>query len=214
MQLIAPFQFHSYMEIRPRNICWVFVTFETLSLSSIEALRSSPSRTLGLAEAILLREIIHCWLEQNRHSLLPLHLGLLLGRLAAMKNLPSKSVFPTRQDSGADLIARINSYVLPKLDQPLGLQQLAQAIGESESHLRAKFRRITACSLGRHLRQLRLQKACSLLCTTRLNIGEIAEHCGFDSVYSFSRTFKAGYSVSPRRYRSQLAPSRGMTNKS
>lgn len=200
-QLIAPFQFHSYLELRSRELCWIFVTFETLALGVIEALRSSPARTLGTTEAILLRELILCWLDAGRHSLLPLHLGLLLGRLAEIKTPPLKTLTRIRQNSDADLIARINSYVLPRLDQPLGLHQLAHALGDSESHLRAKFRSATGGSLGRHLRQLRLQKACSLLYSSSLSIGEIGECCGFESVYSFSRAFKAGYSVSPRAYR-------------
>ena len=115
--------------------------------------------------------------------------------------MPSQLSVPNRLHSDADLMARINRYVMPRLDQPLSIHQLAAALGESESHLRAKFRRATGGSLGRHLRQLRLQKACQLLHTTGLNITEVAERCGFDSVYSFSRAFKTGCGVSPRAYR-------------
>ena len=101
-------------------------------------------------------------------------------------------------------MARVNRYALPRLDKPLPISRLATALGESESHLRARFREATGGSLGRHLRQLRLQKACQLLHTTELNITEVAERCGFDSVYSFSRTFKTGCGVSPRVYRGSV----------
>jgi len=197
-QLICPFQFHSYTGVQSGELCWIFVTFEILTAAEIEPLRSRPSRLLGPTEMVLLREIVQCWLCEERRPLLPHHLGLLLRRLSA---LPSRLLARNRPNMEADLMARVNRFVLPRLDQPLQIKQLAAALGESESHLRAKFRLSTGGSLGRHLRQLRLQKACQLLHTTGLNITEIAERCGFDSVYSFSRTFKTECGVSPRAYR-------------
>ena len=200
-QLIAPFQFHSYMEVQPEQICWIFVTFEISSAAEIEPLRSSRPRTLGPTEWMLLREILHCWLDADRHALLSLHLGLLLARLCTIGPATAPRSHRNRANPGADLIADINSYVLPRLDQPLGLKQLAHALGHSESHLRAKFRQTTGGGLGSHLRRLRIQKACRLLRITGLRIGAIADQCGFDSVYSFSRTFKAACGASPRAYR-------------
>jgi len=203
-QFILPFQFHSYSRIEGERICWIFFTFEILSLAEIEPLRSSPSLTLGATEWVLLRELMHCWLSEDRHCLLSYHLGLLLKRFSAFESPESGVPGWHRESEEADLIARVNRYVFPRLDQPLRLKQLAQALGDSESHLRAKFRLATGGSLGCHLRQLRLKKACRLLHTTGLSITEIAEHCGFDSVYSFSRTFKTGCGLSPRAYRLAL----------
>ena len=199
-QLIFPFQFHSYMEVQPDDICWVFVTFESFSLAEIDPLRSSPSRTLSPTEILLLRELIQCWLEKDRHGLLPLHLGLLLGRLSAMGPTPKS---PTTQPPGGDanLLARVNRYIFSRLNRSFGLKELALATGQSESHLRARFRAATGCSIGRHIRQLRIQQACNLLYTTALTISEVGENCGFESVYSFSRTFKMECGVSPRDYR-------------
>ena len=196
-QFISPFQFHSYTGIR-EGICWIFITFEILSAAEIEPLRSCPSLTIGPTEWVLLREFIHCWLCEDRRSLLSHHLGLLLRRFCACAT-PVPGV--VRPNSEADIIARVNRYVQPRLDQRLSLHQLAQALGNSESHLRAQFRILTGGSLGHHLRELRITKACSLLHGTALSITQIAAQCGFDSVYSFSRTFKTGCGLSPRAYR-------------
>lgn len=201
-QFICPFQFHSYIGVHPRNICWLFVTFETLSMSDVESLRASPSRTLGSVELTLLHELVRCWMTGDPQNLPSLHLGLLLARLRAIN--PQRS---RREPSGhrssmsADLLCRVNNHILARLDQPLGLKELAVAVGQSTAHLRARFREATGCSLGRHIRQLRMQRACGLLHTTGMSIGEVGEQCGFESVYSFSRTFKAEHGVSPRDYR-------------
>jgi len=196
-QFISPFQFHSYTGIK-EGICWIFIVFEIPSPAEIEPLRSRPSITIGPTEWVLLRELIHCWLCEDRHGLIPHHLGLLLRRFCACVS-PVDGV--VRPNSEADIIARVNRYVQPRLDQPLTLHQLAEALGNSESHLRAQFRMLTGGSLGRHLRGLRITKACSLLHGTALSITQIAEQCGFESIYSFSRTFKAGCGLSPRAYR-------------
>ncbi len=201
--LIFPFQFHSYMNLELEKLCFNFVTFEMASpseLEPLEPLRAAP-RSLGPMEAALLREVLHAWKNDPHQSLLPFHLGLLLRRLAASKSLEKR---PVIKNLGADLFARVNQYVQPRLAQPITLAELGRALGQSESHLRARFRALTGISLGSHLRALRIQKACNLLHSTALPIGTVAEQCGFESVYSFSRTFKIARGISPRAYRQGL----------
>lgn len=108
------------------------------------------------------------------------------------------------QEPKTQMLVLINSHALPLIDSehnPLNVASLARALNLSESHLRTQFRKTTGRSLGRHLRTLRLQRACSLLRTTRLSVTEVAALCGFVSVYSFSRTFRAVRGVTPSTYR-------------
>jgi AraC-like DNA-binding protein len=56
-------------------------------------------------------------------------------------------------------------------------------------------------SLGRHVRALRLERASGLLRMSPARVTEIAEQCGYPSVYSFSRAFRTAYGCSPRAYR-------------
>jgi transcriptional regulator GlxA family with amidase domain len=85
--------------------------------------------------------------------------------------------------------------------EPMGVKQLAGALGISASHLRARFRVSCGVSIGRHLRSLRLEKACGLLRLSQNRVTEIAEQCGFGSIYSFSRAFHSAYGMSPLAYR-------------
>ena len=64
-----------------------------------------------------------------------------------------------------------------------------------------RFRESCGVSLGRHLRRLRLEKACGLLRMSTNRVSEISEQCGFTSVFSFSRAFHHTYGVSPSDYR-------------
>ncbi|MCE0498249.1 MAG: AraC family transcriptional regulator [Methylacidiphilales bacterium] len=204
-RLVFPFQYHSYLAVRPANICWVFLTFEMDTDPRLEHLRIAPSRLLGETELFLLAEILRLWTTIKSPALLQLHLATLLGRFGARKSGPEqqKKIDGLHDDS---LLARVNRHVLARPGRRLVLKQLAAAVGQSESHLRRRFRAATGLSLGRHLRELRLQQACSLLHRTPQPVGEIARACGFDSIYSFSRAFTRSLSVSPRAYRRNFRP--------
>jgi transcriptional regulator GlxA family with amidase domain len=94
--------------------------------------------------------------------------------------------------------------------EPLGVKELARTLGISPSHLRARFRASCGVSLGRHLRRLRLERACGLLRLGPARVSEVAEQCGFTSIYSFSRAFRTAYGVSPLAYRHGGRPVRGL----
>ena len=71
----------------------------------------------------------------------------------------------------------------------------------SPSHLRTRFRASCGVSLGKHMRELRLERACGLLRMTTARISEIADQCGFSSLFSFSRAFRVRHGLSPKAYR-------------
>jgi transcriptional regulator GlxA family with amidase domain len=84
---------------------------------------------------------------------------------------------------------------------PPGVKEMAAALGISASHLRTRFRESCGVTIGKHVRRLRLEKARGLLRLSTRRVSEIAEMCGFSSVYPFSRAFHAAYSVAPLEYR-------------
>jgi AraC-like DNA-binding protein len=77
----------------------------------------------------------------------------------------------------------------------------------SPSNLRSRFRASCGVSLGRHMRILRLERASGLLRMSTIRISEIAEQCGFASVFSFSRAFKHHFGVAPTDFRANPVPS-------
>lgn len=210
--LILPFQFHGYADIDD-DISWLFITFEMQTYDSLEPLRSSGPRRLGSVEQILLQETLRTRREGD--TLLGQHLGLFLERLARLRRRapaapPAVNEKLSAEEWRTQMLATVNSFAIPLIGDPDAVPDiptLARRMNFSESYLRAKFRRSTGRSLGVHLRGLRIQKACSLLHTTRLPVTEVARLCGFDSVYSFSRTFKAARGVSPSDYRKGIISS-------
>ena len=70
-----------------------------------------------------------------------------------------------------------------------------------------QFRRIFADVYNKNpyefLREYRLNKSEIMLLYTQKSISEIAVHCGFSDVYSFSHCFKGHFGISPKSYREQ-----------
>ena len=89
--------------------------------------------------------------------------------------------------------------------QDLSLAEVARRVRMSASHFRKAFGAYFGCPPRTYLRRARIQKAKQLMMEHRLNLTEIAERCGFATVHSFSRTFRACEGKAPSAYR-RFAP--------
>jgi AraC family carnitine catabolism transcriptional activator len=85
------------------------------------------------------------------------------------------------------------------IDDPLPMDELAEAAGYSRRHLERLFRDATGQTPGDFYRNLRLDRGRNLLTTTELSLQEIAMACGFGSVSHFSKSFKARYGTTPTK---------------
>ncbi len=85
--------------------------------------------------------------------------------------------------------------------EPVSIAALARKHGFSPSHLRDLFASRYGCSPRSYLRQARIRKARGLMMGTNLTLSEIAGQVGFETVHSFSRSFKAVEGCSPSSYR-------------
>lgn len=83
---------------------------------------------------------------------------------------------------------------------PLTCQQIAQAAGISDSHLRCVFRKQYGTSLTRTLNSIRIQRAKEMLQSGMFTLSETAAACGFQNEYYFSRVFKQYTGISPGKY--------------
>jgi AraC-like DNA-binding protein len=197
--LVLPFQFHHYMDAERDSLCWCFVTFDLTHAERLESLRFRPFRLTPPTRAML-TELLEAFEDEGSDShLLALLLALLLARLS--RNAPTPPVARARPGATAPGLALQVNQLAQRHREKLGVKEMAHALGISPSHLRARFRVSTGVSIGRHLRRLRLDKACGLLRLTPHRVSEIAEQCGFNSIYHFSRAFQKTYGVSPMSYR-------------
>ena len=78
---------------------------------------------------------------------------------------------------------------------------MAKLVGLSPSQFRRTFKSLFRVSPLQFILRLRIQHAANLLRTTRLNVGEVSDNCGFDDQSYFARQFQKHMGVSPTEYR-------------
>jgi AraC-like DNA-binding protein len=205
--LIFPFQFHHGFNFKREKLLWQFMTFEIGDGVALETLRLAPLRRLARADLLLLSMLLEVWNDTRRQDELADWLALFLKRMIKAPSAGREGRLPA-SNASSSLFLKINQYCLLHLHELFGLKQLALHLAISESHLRARFRHETGLSLGQHLRRLRLQKAMTLLLQSDLSITQVSERCGFDSIFTFSRSFRRFTGLPAREYRRRFSERR------
>lgn len=198
--LIRPFEPHGYTDLSPRGLQWIFVTFVLAQDSALPPPAEPVALPLSELDHHILQSLLAEWTNDTPNSNVRLWAGLLLAPFFQSRN--RSSVASSVVGHEAELIAAVNHFALPRLHHELTGREIAGALHVSESHLRSRFRQAAGLPLATHLRNLRVQKACALLRGQRASrIGDVADACGFSSLYSFSRTFRAVIGCPPKTFR-------------
>ena len=93
------------------------------------------------------------------------------------------------------------AYIKQNFHRDFSLDELSRALFISKNALCAKFRERMNCSVMEYRAFMRIARAKELLVSTRMSLGEIAEHCGYSSANYFSLIFKKEVGLSPMNYR-------------
>lgn len=99
-----------------------------------------------------------------------------------------------------EAMRRAKHFLDQNYAEQLTLKQTARHIGISPAYLSRLFHHEYGVSFSKYLTALRLEAARKLLLTTRLQIAEIANRCGFSSSSYFIRVFSEHYKVTPKNY--------------
>lgn len=93
-------------------------------------------------------------------------------------------------------------FITEKYMNKIKIDDIADFIGISRSHLTGSFKKEMGISPQEYLINFRLEKAASLLRSTKEQINIIAYQCGYEDSLSFSKAFKQKYGMSPKSFRS------------
>ena len=180
----------------PENIVF-FVRLKTMDLCNnlSEVLRNNPVRINSFILSCL--EQIISVSDEFKVKLIS---TFILSNIENCTDADSMA-FPAAKTKGNSIVARVQKYVYSDLGKALSTTIIAKEPGISESNLHKQFKRAIGISPGRYLREVKINYACSILEARELSITETAANCGFDSVYSFSRTFKKVTGYSPSQFR-------------
>jgi AraC family transcriptional regulator len=101
----------------------------------------------------------------------------------------------------AKRLARVTAYIYEHLDEDIDLAVLAEVAALSPWHWHRIYHALYGETVAATVRRLRMQRAAADLANTTLAIEDIARRAHYDAVPSFSRAFRAAYSLPPAQYR-------------
>ena len=101
-------------------------------------------------------------------------------------------------------LAEVLSYCEQHYSEPLSVSQLAGLIFLSPSRFSEVFKREMGVPPATYLRNLRLERAQTLLRETSMGAAEIARCTGFNDAAQFSKTFRSAFAMTPTQYRARF----------
>lgn len=109
--------------------------------------------------------------------------------------------FHASDDDKSDrLVRQITEKVLTRNGKAVTVNELAEQLSYTRSHLSKRFKDITGESLKAYIDKIRIRKIEELLRYREHSLSEIAADLGFHDLFSFSRFFKKHTGESPRAY--------------
>lgn len=111
---------------------------------------------------------------------------------------------PSEGAAAADTIDDVKKHMVDHLDQPLTLGAIALVARMSPFHLNRVFRQRTGVPPMRYLRQMRANRAKTLLTRRDLKFSEVGRSVGYPVLPHFSRMFKQETGMTPRRFVAEL----------
>ncbi|MBF9017295.1 MULTISPECIES: response regulator [unclassified Oceanispirochaeta] len=109
-----------------------------------------------------------------------------------------------RKESRQDLIVkRVMIYVEDQYENTISLEDLAESLNLSPSHISKVIKKTTGQNLPEILNKFRINKAMQLLREELFSIKEITYRVGYNSQHYFSRIFKRETGFSPSDFRNR-----------
>ena len=160
---------------------------------------------LKKAERIL-NEIHPHYLAPTKISPLVFERNMLDLCLLAMKSFGSERM-ESLDNSPYSRIERAVAYYMQNIRRNPKIDEVAQAVNLSTSHLRRMFFLVRNVTPHHYFHSLRMKRVADHLSSTDDTLHEVARHYGFSDATDLCRTFKRFFDVSPHVWRKNIAES-------
>lgn len=134
------------------------------------------------------------------------YLGLLLNSLRTARELDEDAI--QLAVGGNEYIRRACQLIISPEFIGKSYRTIARGIGISPAYLRELFKKHLGITPAQIINGHKHKTIQHLLLNSTMNISQIAEKCGYDNVYSFSRYFRKTTDISPSQFRKKYRQAR------
>jgi AraC family transcriptional regulator len=107
---------------------------------------------------------------------------------------------------GAARLRRIKEFIDAKMEDELGLDEMAQSVGLSTAHFARMFRKSTGETPYQFVRRQKIERAKAILRAPDARVLDVAVACGFKTQQHFAQVFRELCGVSPTEFRQTFWP--------
>jgi AraC-like DNA-binding protein len=129
--------------------------------------------------------------------------------VAVLATLSPQSRSALLASNDDDRLGDALGLVQRRLAEPIGVADLAGAMGVSRAQCHRIFQRVVGTSPAIYIQERRIERAARLLATTDLTLGTIARDCGLGNRSYLSRVFTRRCGLAPSAYRELRQAGRG-----
>ena len=213
-----PFEIHKVESDKDNPLSYDFMTFSVNSFRFAEELNKVWSQNISPHSRVIHNEkaidLIDCILSEfdddnkNKSPFSNEMLSALCNQMIVYILRGMKADSPAGSSinqSGSELCYKMMNYIDTHLYSLTSLNDMAKEMGYNYSYLSTLFSKTTTLSLSYYYRVKRLETARLLLAENKKSISQVAELMNYSSIYSFSKSFKEHYGISPRKYLQQFS---------
>ncbi|MFO7936184.1 MAG: DNA-binding transcriptional regulator [Kiritimatiellia bacterium] len=110
------------------------------------------------------------------------------------------------------LIAQAMQYVQANIDHSLSVAEVARYLNVSQRLLEMRTRKSIGLTIRGEIQRLRLNRARSMLCNTKMTVSEIALACGFYDPSHLGVWFRKTFKMTPGEFRRSFRKESGDSN--
>lgn len=115
--------------------------------------------------------------------------------------LQRTSVMPSVSPLETEFLEPVRHYVRKNLSREITLVDLAEQVSLEKIYFSKKFKALTGMSPMEYVRKERIEKAKELIVSSDMNITQISQYLGYQSLQHFSNTFMRLVGCSPRAFK-------------
>ncbi|MDD3141827.1 MAG: AraC family transcriptional regulator [Lachnospiraceae bacterium] len=200
--LIYPFDEVTYYadDSNPWEYCWVGFTGTDakIILQATDFTKSSPVIHQSNMGDQIKRQLLHIYAARGSEFENAMEMT---GRLYTTLALFMKGSIASRRDDSYQTYAKKGvEYIHSHYLYPITVEDIAEYVGISRSHLYRSFQVSLSQSPKDYLTDFRIKQACILLKQSSLSITAISKSVGFEDNLNFSKAFKKCKGLAPSIY--------------